>query len=222
MLRPLVPAITLIIFVAFSAIALAESDKSGETDKAVLTEEMVVTATKIEQGIMDVPFFVSEVTRADFEKMGATTLEEALRSVPGLQIGTQGNAYPHIETRGFRDTKDLSVLIDGVPFIQLNGSADLIMIPLSIVERIEFVKGHSSSIWGRGAVAGVLNIITRPADVSNFQTKVQGGVGSFNTFRSNARLMAPYSDGCYGMLNVGVSTTDGFLRTTPTVTLITP
>ena len=210
MFRPLVLAITLIIFVAFGAIALAESDKSGETDKAVLTEEMVVTATKIKQSIMDVPFFVSEVTRADFEKMGATTLEEALRSVPGLQIGTQGNAYPHIETRGFRDTKDLAVLIDGVPFRQLNGSADLTMIPLSIVERIEFVKGPSSSIWGRGAVAGVLNIITRPDDVSDFQTKVQAGGGSFNTFQSNARLTVPYSDDCYGMLNVGVSISDGF------------
>ena len=44
MFRPLVLAITLIIFVALGAIALAESDKSGETDKAVLTEEMVVTA----------------------------------------------------------------------------------------------------------------------------------------------------------------------------------
>lgn len=201
-----------ITFIAFGSIAFAESGKPGESDKAAPTEEMeiIVTATKIEQNIMDVPFFVSKVSREDFEKMGATTLEEALRSVPGLQIGTQGNAYPHIETRGFRDTKDLAVLIDGVPFRQLNGSADLTMIPLNIVERIEFVKGPSSSIWGRGAVSGVLNIITKPDDVSSLQTKVQMGGGSFNTFQGNARLVAPYSDSSYGMVNAGVSTSDGF------------
>ena len=170
---------------------------SGEEGKkeAVKSSEMVVTATKIEQSPMDVPFFTSVVTRDDFEKMGAKNLIEALRSIPGLQIGVQGNAYPHIEVRGFRDTKDLAVLIDGVPFRQVNGSADLTMIPLGIVERIEFVKGPGSSIWGRGAVAGTLNIITVPEDTSRMQAKVQAGGGSWNTFQGDAKGLLPYKQG---------------------------
>jgi len=150
---------SLIVFALLFFLTLPGLSNARDEKQVTTLEEVVVTATKVEQNTMDVPFFASVVTREEFEKMGATTIEEALRSVPGLQIGTQGNAFPHIEVRGFRDTKDLAVLIDGVPFRQLNGSADLTMIPLSIVERIEFVKGPSSSIWGRGAVAGILNII---------------------------------------------------------------
>lgn len=199
----------LLIYPLAGAPAAAQTEESAQDNNAVRLDEMVVSATKIEQDTMDVPFFVSTVTRKDFEKMGARTLVEALRSIPGLQIGTQGNAYPHIEVRGFRDTKDLAVLIDGVPFRQINGSADLTMIPLSIVERIEFVKGPGSSIWGRGAVAGTLNIITKPADTSRMQAKVQAGGGSWNTFEAGVRGVLPYEKG-YAMLNLGASTSDGF------------
>lgn len=204
----------LVVFVLLAVLVPLRFSLAQEKEEGIhKMEEVVVTATKLKQSTMDIPFFTSVVTRAEFEKMGATTIEEALRSVPGLQIGTQGNAFPHIEVRGFRDTKDLVVLIDGVPFRQLNGSADLTMLPLSIVERIEFVKGPSSSIWGRGAVAGVLNIITRPDDVSKLQAKVQAGGGSFSAYQGAARLLAPYSDG-YFMLNAGASTSDGFQERT--------
>lgn len=171
--------------------------------------DMVVTATRISQDRMDVPFNVTVVTREDIRQMGATTLEHALRMVPGLQIGTQGNAFPHIEVRGFRDTKDLAVLINGIPFRQVNGSADLTMIPVNLVERIEFVKGPSSSIWGRGAVAGTLNIITVPDDLSRKQAGVAARAGSFNTYGADGRALVPYDKG-YVMFNGGASVSSGF------------
>ncbi len=171
--------------------------------------ELVVTATRIEQDKMEVPFAVTVVTREEIDRMGAATLEQALRSVPGLQIGVQGNAYPHIEVRGFRDTKDLAVLINGIPFRQLNGSADLTMIPMGIVERIEFVKGPASSIWGRGAVAGTLNIITRPDDTDRLQSTLQARGGSFDTYGGDARAVIPWSGG-YAMVSGGSTTSEGY------------
>lgn len=201
--------VLIVMLIALSLAGVPAIAQVKDQQKNIKAENMVVTATRIKQDAMDVPFFVTVVTREDFEKMGARTLEDALRSVPGLQIGVQGNAFPHIEVRGFRDTKDLAVLIDGVPFRQLNGSSDLTLLPLGIVERIEFVKGPSSSIWGRGAVAGVLNIITIPPDVSRLQAKVQAGGGSFGSWEGDARVVAPYTKG-YAMLNAGASTSDGF------------
>ncbi len=206
------PMYLFLILVILGSLALAPAWAAADepSDGGVgKLGEMVVTATKTEQNTMDLPFFVSVVTREEIENSGARNLEQALRSVPGLQIGTQGNAYPHIEVRGFRDTKDLAVLIDGIPFRQVDGSADLTMLPLNLVERIEFVKGPSSAIWGRGAVAGVLNIITKPADTSKQQTKMQLGGGSFNTFQGDTRVVTPY-DGGYVMLNAGGSTSSGF------------
>lgn len=172
-------------------------------------EETIVTATRVKQDKMEIPFNVSVVTREEIEQMGATTLEHALRSIPGLQMGTQGNAFPHIEVRGFRDTKDLAILINGIPFRQVNGSADLTMIPIGIVERIEFVKGPSSSIWGRGAVAGTLNIITVPEDVGQNQSTVAVRAGSFDSYGVDARILVPYEKG-YVMANGGAATSDGY------------
>jgi outer membrane cobalamin receptor len=123
---------TLLVLALTGTQGMAATIENDEEKTAANSADMVVTATKIEQSSMDVPFLTSSVTREEIEKMGAKNLNEALRSIPGLQIGVQGNAYPHLEVRGFRDTKDLAVLIDGVPFRQLNGSADLTMIPLSI------------------------------------------------------------------------------------------
>jgi TonB-dependent siderophore receptor len=198
-----VTGVVLSLFMLGSAMAAKVDGNSLES------QEMVVTATRIEQDKMDVPFAVTVVTRSDIDRMGATTLEQALRTIPGLQMGVQGNAYPHIEVRGFRDTKDLAVLIDSVPFRQLNGSADLTMIPMGIVERIEFVKGPSSSIWGRGAVAGTINIITKPAHIDKLGATVQTRAGSFDTYACDARIVAPYSKG-YAMINTGGSTTGGY------------
>lgn len=172
-------------------------------------EGIVVTATRVAEDRMEVPVTVSVVTREQIDRMGATTLEQALKTVPGLQMGIQGNAYPHIEVRGSRDTKDLAVLINGIPFRQVNGSADLTMIPLNIVERIEFAKGPSSSIWGRGAVAGTLNIITVPQDTSKASTTFVARGGSFDTYGADTRVLRPTDKG-YVMVSGGGTTSNGY------------
>ena len=199
----LVPVFLLMIFTAVPGSAQSPPEAPSSLN------DMVVTATRAVKNRMDLPFNTSVVTRKDIENMGATTLEHALRKIPGLQIGTQGNAYPHIEVRGFRDTKDLAVLINGIPFRQVNGSADITMIPLDIVERIEFVKGPTSAIWGRGAVAGTLNIITIPDDVKENQMDVATRGGSFNTYGGSARGLLAYDKG-FGVISGGASTSDGF------------
>lgn len=204
--------------VVLSSLLLYGAAVGAASPETASIDGMVVTATRIKQDRMNVPFNVTVVTRKDIDQMGATNLEQALRMVPGLQIGTQGNAYPHIEVRGFRDTKDLAVLINGIPFRQVNGSADLTMIPLNLIERIEFVKGPSSSIWGRGAVAGTLNIITLPEDTAKPQTSIAARGGSFDTYGSDLRALIPYKNG-YVMFNVGASTSDGFQDNTDRDTL---
>jgi outer membrane receptor protein involved in Fe transport len=192
-----------------TAAVFALSASIASADDAIDLKDLVVSSSRYEQSRMDVPANTTTITREDIENSGARTLSEALRAVPGLQIGTQGNAYPHIAVRGFRDTKDLAILIDGVPFRQVGGSADLTMLPLNIVERIEFVKGPGSAIWGRGAVGGVLNIITKPADASQQSADVEMSIGSFGTYETSTRGVLPWKDG-YALVNLARGMTDGF------------
>ncbi len=124
--------------------------------------QFVETVSRVVEERAQAPFLVTVVDGEDIEETGAATLDEALRTVAGLQHGTQGNAYTRVATRGLRDTRDVLVLIDGAPLRQLSGSADLTMVPVPMLEGVEFVKGATSAVYGRGAVGGVMQFFTVP------------------------------------------------------------
>ena len=102
----------------------------------VVTGGKITTASRIEEEPLKVPFNASVVTKEELQRSGAATLEEAMRSISGLQHGTQGNFFTRFETRGLRDTQDVLVLVDGVPLRLLQGNADVILIPTLLLERV--------------------------------------------------------------------------------------
>ena len=157
--------------------------------------EFVETVSKVREDALRTPFMVSEVPGEDLRNRGALTFEEALRSVPGLQHGTQGNAFTRVATRGLRDTADVLVVLDGVPFRQLNGSADLTMLPVAAMESIEFIKGPASSMYGRSAIGGVMQVFTVPARSSAPSGEARLGYSSFNTRELNGNLQLPWRGG---------------------------
>ncbi|HRO50249.1 MAG TPA: TonB-dependent receptor [Hyphomicrobium sp.] len=173
---------------------------------------ITTTGSRTPTEALRLPFSTTVVTRDQIEKSGAVRLDQVLRSVPGLQFGTQGNAYPRIATRGLRDTADVLVLIDGVPFRQLGGAADLTMLPVGIIERVEFVKGPSSALYGRSAIGGVLQIFTRP-DSDAAVYKQRATVGSDNFRETVASGYVPFQGGS-ASIQAGISDTDGFQRDT--------
>jgi outer membrane receptor protein involved in Fe transport len=190
------PNITLIVdaegFTSFSeAIILSTDLERTITLQPSAIAETIETVSRIEEQTFRVPFFVSTVTKGELDKVAPASLDEVLRSVPGLQHGTQGNAFTRVATRGQRDTADVLTLVDGVPLRQFNGSADLIMLPVQLVQEAEFVKGPASSAYGRSAIGGVMNFNLIPdapspeaptgfiaASVASFNTKEGFGGGS--------------------------------------------
>ena len=170
------------------------------------------TASRAPTKAVRVPYSTTVITRQEIERSGAVRLDQVLRSVPGLQFGTQGNAYPRIATRGLRDTADLLILIDGVPFRQLGGAADITMLPVGIIERVEFVKGPASALYGRSATAGVLQIFTRP-DSDSAVYKQQATVGSNGYKDTRASAYTPFEGGA-ASFQAGISDSDGFQRDT--------
>ena len=157
--------------------------------------QFVETVSRVVEEQAEAPFLVTQVQAEELRETAAVTLDEALRTVSGLQHATQGNAYTRVATRGFRDTRDVLVLLDGAPFRQLSGSADLTMIPVSMLQGVEFVKGSTSSVYGRGGVAGALQFFTVPEATPTPSGEVVYGVGSFNTHEGQASVNLPYSGG---------------------------
>ncbi|KPK63313.1 hypothetical protein AMJ83_07550 [candidate division WOR_3 bacterium SM23_42] len=125
-------------------------------------EEVVVTANRYPTRLEDVAVAVMIIEREDIEKLEALTLGEVLNATAGIDFkdyGTPGGVTS-ISTRGM-PTNGTLVLLNGQPLNAItNGIADLSVIDIDMVERIEIVKGPVSSVYGANALGGVINIIT--------------------------------------------------------------
>lgn len=159
--------------VGVSLAARAQGVPATGLPETVLPEQ-VVTATRVPTLIDTIPAGVTVIDRATIEQRGYTTLADALQAVPGLRVvqsgGPGGNASVFI--RG-TDSKDVVVLRDGVPIndpsdpgAAFNFGVDT----LGDVDRIEVVRGPMSSLYGSGAIGGVINLITNKGEGSTHGT----------------------------------------------------
>ena len=130
--------------------------------------QLVEVATRAPKPISQVAENVTIVTAEEIERMHAHTVNEVLNRVGGLFVGWYGQDFggssPFIYTLGTRDYHTL-VLLDGVRINNASGGDPYFnFIPISIVKRIEIIKGPASATWG-SALGGVINIITKdPGD----------------------------------------------------------
>lgn len=175
-------------------LAVAYGDPSpGVQDLTQLSiEELmqveVVTASKKAQAIRDVPASVYVITAEDIHRMGATTIPEVLRLVPGVHVGLIDANKWAVAVRGFngRYSNKLLVLIDGrsvyTPFFS-GVYWDAQPLPfMDDIERIEVIRGPGASLWGANAVNGVINIITKPAKDTQGTLWVSGSGGEEKAF----------------------------------------
>jgi iron complex outermembrane receptor protein len=122
------------------------------------------------------------ITGDDIRRYGATTLPEALRLAPNLEVAQSGTNGWAITARGFNDTlaNKLLVLIDGrviysPTFSGVFWDAQDVMLP--DIDRIEVISGPGGVLWGANAVNGVINILTRTADQTQ-NSLVYAGAGT--------------------------------------------
>jgi vitamin B12 transporter len=126
-------------------------------------EQIIVTATRTETPISQLPDSVTVITAKQIAQQKATTVFEALRSVPGLNIRKSGGIgrLTNVTIRG-SGTNQVLVMIDGV---QVNspttGSFDFSNLTTDNLERIEVVRGPQSTLYGSDAMGGLINIVTK-------------------------------------------------------------
>lgn len=170
---------------------------------------VIETASKTREDSLRVPFLATSVTRAELRDTATASFDEALRTVAGLQHATQGNFYTRVTTRGLRDTADVLTLVDGIPMRQLNGSADLTMIPVMALQGVEFVKGAASSLYGRSAIGGVMQFYTVPQGGPRTTGDLAFTRASFNTNEGQGSIHMPTRRGRVAAAGV-VSRSEGF------------
>jgi len=198
-------AVMLLLLLSPNPARAGEDEQTAIKDQAALMQmeiedlrnikvDTIFSASKYEQKVTEAPSSVSIITAEEIKKYGYRTLADILRSVRGFYV-TYDRNYSYVGVRGFNrpgesNTRVL-LLIDGHKTNDNIYDAALFgtdfPLDIDLINRIEVIRGPSSSIYGTNAFFAVINVITRKGrDLSGGE--VSGAVGSLDTY--NGRLSA--------------------------------
>jgi outer membrane receptor protein involved in Fe transport len=160
--------------------------------------EIVVTAQLREQKPIDVPIAVSTLSGDQLDRLGLKEFDEASRFIPGFAVQNQSPNNPAFVIRGITSDSGsafseprVSVFQDGVSISKSRGS----YVELLDMERVEVAKGPQSTLYGRAALIGAVNLVQNKADPSGFAGSASGSYGNFDAWTAEAMLNAPLGDG---------------------------
>jgi iron complex outermembrane receptor protein len=170
------------------SIGLADDELSGLGLEELMQVE-VASATRRSEPLSRIPAAVTVLTEEDIFRSGATNIPEALQLVPGVHVAQMNTDRWAVGIRGFNgllSNKHL-VLVDGRPVTSpvMTGVQWDNIVPISLVKRIEVVRGTRTSLWGAESFTGVINIITKNAyELKGGQSVTTGGTrGASQTVR---------------------------------------
>jgi iron complex outermembrane receptor protein len=176
-------------------------------------DEVVVTATKIEERRKDIPNAVVLYDQYDIEELPVTGIGDLLANDLGLDWRTQGDyggAAQVIHIRGM-SAEATQVFINGVSIVSPSlGQANLSGISLNNINKIEVVKGSGSLLYGTGAMGGTISIFTKRPTQDIVDLRVDGGVGTNQTYHLGAENGLYINDNMGYYLTANYITTDGF------------
>ncbi|MSO98041.1 MAG: TonB-dependent receptor [Rhodospirillaceae bacterium] len=172
--------------------ALAQQQQSQQ----FTLEEIVVTARRIEENLMQVPLAISAMSASDIQNTGVTTLNELVKFTPGLIStpgmntgrigGPVGRSGANLIFRGLSVATGLT-FIDGAPYA--GGSTP----DITDVARVEVLKGPQSIYFGRSTYSGAVNYVSKePADA--FGGSVAGDISSYNGIDTRATIEGPINN----------------------------
>lgn len=174
-----------------------QADTEVNEKKLLKMEEIVVTGTKTDKLLGEVPVETILITRQEIEESNAKSVSGLLRQVPGFNFSQQSDLTGSMgyknTVRGLNvESRYLLVLVDGQRVFSgfhsggmasAGFSHNVNVVPVTLIERIEIVKGPGSALYGSDAVVGVLNIITRrPSE----ETQVIAG-GGYGTYEAKGK-----------------------------------
>jgi iron complex outermembrane receptor protein len=156
------------------------------------TDDVVVTATRVEKKIIDIPYPVLRLKNTQYKFSKKVSVDDVLENVPGLFLQSRyGNHDVRIAIRGFGSRSNtgirgVRIMLDGIPESEPDGQTRIEAIDFNSIGSIELVKGNSSSLY-TNAPGGVINFINDIYFPYSFATQFNE-FGSFNLRRNGLKF----------------------------------
>ncbi len=171
-------------------------------------EEVVVTATKQEASLQDVPLAVSALTEESLNQRGVSNFSDYLIELPNVSAGGAGPGQSTMYIRGVASTTpnlttsgvaglspNVALYLDEQPMAQPGRNLDIY---ITDINRVEVLAGPQGTLFGASSQAGVVRLITNKPDPSGFYGRVQAGASTMKdgeaNYNINAMLNIPLSD----------------------------
>ena len=150
--------------------------------------EVIVTSSKYEKDIKEIPYAVSIIDKSIIQKSPSVTIADLLKNESGISLLRDGVWGTEVSIRGL-NRSNIITLIDGNRIeTSTDIGARLSMIDLYDIEKIEVIKGAASLLYGTGATGGIINIISKTGSYdSNFDVRANynAGFNSVNNLLTN-------------------------------------
>lgn len=183
----------------------------------IMMDEVVVSANRNETNRRVAPVVVNVMNSKLFETVNSTDLAKSLSYQSGLRVenNCQNCGFPQVRINGLEGPYS-QLLINSRPVMSaLSGVYGLEQIPVSMIERVEVVRGGGSALFGANAVGGTINIITKDPIDNSFQVNsTMSNLGA----RHGSSISAPTPRSCRRTAHTAWHS----IRLTETATLMTP
>jgi iron complex outermembrane receptor protein len=163
-------------------------------DSPVYREQVVVSASKTEEALVNAPASVSLINTQTIQNNASTSYADLFRGVPGVNVTQTSARDINITSRGASGTLSTSqlALVDGRSiYLDFFGfiAWDFLPVNPSEIKQIEVIRGPASAVWGANAMNGVVNVITKtPREIAG--TTFTMGFGGFNRETANSSQSA--------------------------------
>lgn len=156
--------------------------QTPENEEQAYEGEIIVTAQKREERLVDVPVTLSAVSGARMKELGVSDLDELANYIPGLNIQEQSANNPGVVIRGItsdsgsaQQAARVTLYYNGVDISRSRGSYQ----DIYDIERIEVIKGPQATLFGTASAVGAISIISARPE-AGFSGSITGGIGNFN------------------------------------------
>jgi outer membrane receptor protein involved in Fe transport len=156
--------------------------QTAEDDAQAYEGEIIVTAQKREERLVDVPVTLSAVSGVRMKELGVSDLDELANYIPGLNIQEQSANNPGVVIRGItsdsgsaQQAARVTLYYNGVDISRSRGSYQ----DIYDIERVEVIKGPQATLFGTASAVGAISIISARPE-AGFSGSISGGIGNFN------------------------------------------
>ncbi len=169
----------LIVALLFGAATLLNQPILAADAPSDTLDAIVVTAQKRESTVLDTPISITALSGGQLAARGITSIEEVVQQVPGLSMRSAGPGLTELEMRGLSSTSGVSPTVGfyiddaplSPPLTSLNGKT-IVSPDMFDLSRVEVLRGPQGTLYGSGAMGGVVRVITNSPDLEKFSGTV--------------------------------------------------